>query len=65
MIKEYLEDHGLSSRVFLSGQLCEGLCDEGPILKIDDRIFKHVNSDNIYEILNEVFAEEENNKIIP
>ena len=59
LIKSYLKEHGLEDKVFFRGDLCDGLCEHGPIMKIDGEVFKHVNSDNIYEILNNYFSEEE------
>ncbi|WP_016776768.1 (2Fe-2S) ferredoxin domain-containing protein [Anaerophaga thermohalophila] len=57
LIKGYLKEHGLENKVFFHGDLCDGLCEHGPVLKINDKIYKHVNSENIYEILNEFFLE--------
>ena len=59
-IKTYLKEKGLENRVFFHGELCASLCDKGPILKIEDKVFYKVTSDNVYEILNQFFEEELN-----
>ncbi|GAO30130.1 NAD(P)H-dependent oxidoreductase subunit E [Geofilum rubicundum] len=58
IVKNYLKQHQLESSVFFSGELCTGLCEEGPVLKIDDAVFKGVTTENVYEILNRFFVEE-------
>ena len=58
IIKNYLKQHKLESTVFFSGELCTGLCEEGPILKVDDEVFKGVTTENVYEILNRFFVPE-------
>ena len=60
LIKSYLKEHGLEDKVFFRGDLCDGLCEHGPILKIDGEVYKHVTSENIFEILNRYFSGEEN-----
>lgn len=59
LIKSYLKEHGLEGKVFFRGDLCDGLCEHGPILKIDGKVYKHVTPENIYEILNSYFSDEE------
>jgi NADH:ubiquinone oxidoreductase subunit E len=56
LIRSYLKEHDLEDKVFFRGDLCNGLCDEGPILKIDGKVYKHVTTENIYEILNNFFS---------
>lgn len=58
IVKEYIKDHNLEHNVFFSGELCNGLCAEGPILKIDDKVYKLVNNENVFEILNETFSDD-------
>lgn len=56
IVKVYLKDHKLEHSVFFNGELCNGLCAEGPILKIDEKVFKQVNGENVYDILNDYFS---------
>ncbi len=60
IVKGYLKDHNLEHNVFFSGELCTGLCAEGPVLKIDEKVYKLVNNENVFEILNEYFNKQEN-----
>lgn len=55
IVKNFIKEHNLNSEVFFHGDLCGGHCDEGPVLMIDDKMYKQVNSENIYEILNDFF----------
>lgn len=57
IVKGYLKEHGLEHNVFFSGELCTGLCAEGPVLKIDEKVYKQVNNENVYEILDENFRQ--------
>ncbi len=57
IVKNYLKEHEMEDKVFFRGDLCDGLCEHGPILKINDKVYKHVSADNIYDILNDYFSE--------
>ena len=58
IIKNYLKQHNLEAVVFFSGELCTGLCEDGPVIKMDGEIFKGVTTENVYEILNRFFVNE-------
>ncbi len=60
IIKSYVKDHQLQVKMFFHGDLCNGLCDKGPIIKIDDKLFYEVTSENIYDILTNYFNSSEN-----
>ncbi len=55
IVKRFLSEHQLEETVFFRGELCTGNCENGPILKINDEMYSHVNSDNVFQILNEYF----------
>lgn len=57
--KSFLKEHDLQDRVFFHGDLCDGLCEQGPILKINGEIFRNVTSDNVYDILSDFFSRED------
>lgn len=59
LIKNYLKEHNLQDKVFFHGDLCDGLCEHGPILKINGEIFRNVTSENIYDVLNDFFSRED------
>mgnify|MGYP000974556144 FL=1 len=50
-INKYLEDHKLKDKVYFHGGHCFGKCAEGPIVKINDKIFTGVDEYNIIDIL--------------
>ncbi len=60
VIKSYLKEHDLEERVFFHGDLCDNLCEHGPVMKINGEIYQNVTSDNVYEILNDFFFSDEN-----
>jgi NADH:ubiquinone oxidoreductase subunit E len=51
IVKKFLADHHLEDSVFFRGELCTGNCEKGPVLKIDDEQFNHVDPDKVYDIL--------------
>lgn len=54
-IKAYLKEYNLEDKVDFKGELCTGNCNKGPIVKINGKIFKKVNTSSIIEILNNYF----------
>ncbi len=60
IIKTFIAEHKLEAEVFFHGDLCGGRCDEGPVLKIDDKSYSRISVDNIYEILSDYFEIKEN-----
>ena len=61
VIQKYIAEHGLEAEIAFSGHLCENLCSEGPILRIDDKIYKEVNLSSLYRILEELRNEDNSN----
>ncbi|SMO74753.1 Thioredoxin-like [2Fe-2S] ferredoxin [Saccharicrinis carchari] len=55
IVKRFLSVHELEELVFFRGELCSGNCENGPILKIDNAMYSQVNSNNVFQILNEYF----------
>ncbi|MCU4164058.1 NAD(P)H-dependent oxidoreductase subunit E [Carboxylicivirga caseinilyticus] len=55
VIKSFIAEHQLEAKVFFHGDLCGGRCEEGPVLKIDNTLYKKVSVDNVYEILRSFF----------
>lgn len=55
IIRKYISEHRQEAQISFSGHLCESLCSNGPILKIDDKIYKEVNLSSLYKILQEEF----------
>jgi len=51
IIKNYIQEQKLEAEFSFKGQLCSGLCDEGPIVVINGEIFREVSPDSIISIL--------------
>lgn len=60
IIQSWLRQRGLDTKVELAGTLCEGLCRQGPIVKIGDTVYKGVTPSSIAEILAHEFPEAKN-----
>jgi NADH:ubiquinone oxidoreductase subunit E len=60
IISEYLKEHQLEDQVFFHGQRCFGSCEKGPMLKIADKIFDHVEPGNVKDILDGFFIKNSN-----
>ena len=48
-------DRGLEAEVTFTGQLCENMCNRGPIICIDDQVYEEVNLSLLHKILEEEF----------
>lgn len=59
VVKDFLKKHQLNAEVFFHGDLCGGKCEEGPVLKIDEKLFSKVTVENVYEILTNYFEVEQ------
>ena len=55
LIREYLVEHKMEESVFFSGAHCFGNCAEGPMIKINDVVYRHVEPTDIRGILDEYF----------
>lgn len=56
LIKEYIKEHQLEDQVYFHGNHCSGNCENGPILKIDDKEYQNVSPDNINYLLDNIFG---------
>lgn len=55
VIKKYIAENNLEAEITFSGHLCAEQCSEGPILSIDEKVYKEVNLSGLYRILQEEF----------
>ena len=55
--EDFLKKHGISEDVDveLSGGLCTGNCTDGPIVIVNDKVYKHVKNGVMQDILNHYF----------
>ncbi|RZT96146.1 thioredoxin-like protein [Ancylomarina subtilis] len=56
-VKEFFDKNNLNDLVFFHGELCTGNCSVGPILKIEDEVYKEVDAEGAIDILKKVFEE--------
>ncbi len=54
VIRDYLNNHSKSAKIYLTGNLCQGMCNKGPNLFINDKAYHRVDSTQITEILDKV-----------
>jgi NADH:ubiquinone oxidoreductase subunit E len=54
-VQEYLKENNLTDKVNFKGQLCSKLCNEGPVIIINNKTYKEVNKAKLIEILNSTF----------
>jgi len=59
IVKDYLNQKGLKDDVDFRGELCSGNCKNGPIFKINNKIFQNVKPSTVTNILDNYFL---NNK---
>ena len=55
VIKKYLKEKNLDANIEFKGHLCEGKCDKGPVISIDNRLYEEVKMSRLYKILQEEF----------
>jgi len=55
VISEYLKEHKLEDRVFFHGHRCFNKCEKGPVLKIGDKEFEHIEPGKVKDILDSFF----------
>lgn len=55
IITAYLKEHQLENKVFFHGHRCFNKCEKGPILKIGDKEYEHVEPGQVKDILVEYF----------
>jgi NADH:ubiquinone oxidoreductase subunit E len=55
IIKDYIKEHQLEDKVYFHGNHCLDLCEKGPILKFEDKIYTQVTSERLIPVLDEIF----------
>lgn len=57
LIQSWLRQHELEATVEVAGTLCEGLCRQGPIVKIETTVYRGVTPSSLPAILAHEFPE--------
>ncbi len=60
-IKDFLKEKNLEQQVIFKGAHCFGLCESGPVVKINETVIRQVDSSNIGAML-EPFFEQSNSQ---
>ena len=55
IIRDYLNHNSITAKIYLTGNLCQGMCNKGPNLFINYDAFHRVDSNQIVNILDGVF----------
>lgn len=55
VIKQYLEDHRLTNKVYFHGSHCYGECEKGPVMKMDGQVYFHIDKDKALSLLQAKF----------
>ncbi len=63
-IQNYLRQYHLENQVVLKGNHCFSDCSKGPVVKIGDKLHEEVNSENILNILDDIFNQNKNDSFI-
>lgn len=51
LVQNYLQEKNLEDEVELSGALCKNCCNEGPIISINNQLYKRVDTNSLLDIL--------------
>lgn len=57
IVEDFIAERGLSDEldIELSGGLCTNNCPDGPVVIVNEKIYKHVNADVMQEIIEHYF----------
>jgi NADH:ubiquinone oxidoreductase subunit E len=57
-LEEYIEKNELKGRLSLNGEHCMGNCAKGPVIKINDEEYCHLDANDIITLVNRMMEEE-------
>ena len=58
LIKDYIKDHQLEDKIYFHGNHCYENCNNGPVLKIDNKEYQNVSPENINYLLDSIFRKD-------
>ena len=63
IVEDFIAQRGLADEldIELSGGLCTNNCPDGPVVIVNDKIYKHVNADVMQEIMESYFPAKKSN----
>ena len=59
VVKKYLSENKLKDVVDFRGQLCSGNCSNGPVIHINNKIYKEIDENIVIKLLDEQFMQTE------
>jgi NADH:ubiquinone oxidoreductase subunit E len=54
LIDSYIKENNLAEKVYFHGTHCCGICEKGPILKVDEQVYEHLSATDINEIFEKI-----------
>jgi len=55
VIESFIREKKLQTSIELTGSRCEDRCSEGPNIQIDGKLYNHLDSGSLKDLLNELF----------
>ncbi|MFA7056657.1 MAG: (2Fe-2S) ferredoxin domain-containing protein [Candidatus Cloacimonadales bacterium] len=57
-IKAYVSENNLSDQIMMRGNLCEGLCKDGPNIRINGTIYNDIDYFGVLKVIEEILKQE-------
>lgn len=51
MLQNFLKEKGITHRILLKGAHCMAECDKGPVLRVEDKMYYHMDHERLEEFL--------------
>lgn len=58
-LKVYISDNNLADQIIMKGNLCEGLCKDGPNIRINGVIYHDIDYYSVLKVISEILKQEE------
>jgi len=57
VIESFIREKKLQTTIELTGSRCEDRCSDGPNIEIDGKLYNHLDSGSLKDLLNELFPD--------
>lgn len=57
-LKVYVSENNLSDQIIMKGNLCEGLCKDGPNIRINGVIYHDIDYYSVLKVIDEILEQE-------
>lgn len=58
-LKKYINENSLNDQVIMKGNLCEGLCKDGPNIRINGVIYHDIDYYSVLKVISEILNGED------